>query len=59
MDYVDFNPVRAGMAKIPEDSQYTSIRECIFGEFEEGSAIQLFEEDLIQIHPSVEVHMIF
>lgn len=33
MAYVDLNPVRAGMAETPEQSEYTSIRERLRSEF--------------------------
>lgn len=40
MAYVDLNPVRAGMAKTPESSQHTSIRERIKPQFNLIKAIR-------------------
>ncbi|HKJ53684.1 MAG TPA: hypothetical protein VKB27_19495 [Gammaproteobacteria bacterium] len=39
MAYVDLNPVRAEMAKTPETSEYTSVRERIVSEFTLDEAI--------------------
>jgi REP element-mobilizing transposase RayT len=39
MAYVDLNPVRAGIADTPEQSEYTSIRERLQAEFEIQQAI--------------------
>ncbi|ANB01451.1 transposase [Ectothiorhodospira sp. BSL-9] len=40
MAYVDLNPVRAGMASTPEESQHTSIRERIMPRFNLGQAVR-------------------
>ena len=40
MAYVDLNPVRAGMAETPEDSEHTSIQERIKPAFNLAEAIQ-------------------
>ena len=40
MVYVDLNPVRADIAKTPEDSEYTSIRERLHSEFDLQCAIE-------------------
>lgn len=40
MAYVDLNPVRAGMAETPEDSEHTSIQERIKPTFNLAEAIQ-------------------
>ncbi len=40
MAYVDLNPVRAGMAKSPEASEHTSIRERIEQRFDLANAVQ-------------------
>ena len=38
MAYVDLNPVRADMCSIPEESGYTSIKECIAPSFDLAKA---------------------
>ena len=49
MTYVDLNPVRAAMAKTPEDSDYTAIQERIKPQFDLQQAIQSqsITEDLL------------
>ncbi|WP_328186054.1 hypothetical protein [Marinobacter sp. OP 3.4] len=46
MAYVDLNPVRAGMAETPEDSDHTSIQERIAPRFNLSEAIQTQSEQL-------------
>ncbi|WP_218961230.1 hypothetical protein [Desulfobotulus mexicanus] len=45
MAYVDLNPVRAGMAKTPEDSEYTSIKERLDA-LKSSSALSESENDV-------------
>jgi len=53
MVYVDLNPVRAGIAKTPESSQYTSIKERLQPQFNLADSIKTycehggFEEQLL------------
>lgn len=40
MAYVDLNPIRAGMAKTPEDSDHTSVQERLAPRFDLAEAVQ-------------------
>ncbi|ARN73526.1 hypothetical protein [Oceanicoccus sagamiensis] len=52
MSYVDLNPVRADMAKTPEESDYTAIQERIKPHFDLQQAIrsQTGSEDLLSFN---------
>jgi REP element-mobilizing transposase RayT len=54
MSYVDLNPIRAGLAKTPEDSDYTSIQERIEAYAKRQStskAKQLAKQQPTKLHP--------
>ena len=61
MAYVDLNPVRAGIADTPEDSEYTSIRERLDPEFDLQQAVddQTDCGDLLQFQTSLKSLMVF
>ena len=61
MTYVDLNPVRAGIAKTPETSSYTSIRERLRPEFDLQQAIddQTYCGDLLGFKTSLKPLLTF
>jgi hypothetical protein len=61
MAYVDLNPVRASMAKTPEDSDYTSIQERIAPCFDLERAIgsQSDHQDLLNFESSLKPLLAF